>query len=56
VAFIYSLEMVWNAERFTKLYWVSHLSLVGNAFGVPFAIGEAKPACLMSVVQPESNA
>jgi hypothetical protein len=40
VAFIYSLEMVWTADRFKRVYWVCHLSLVGNAFGVPYALGQ----------------
>jgi hypothetical protein len=40
VAFIYSMEMVWTADRFKRVYWVCHLSLVGNAFGVPYALGQ----------------
>ena len=39
VAFIYSLEMVWTPDRFHRFYWVSQLSLVGNAFWVPYALG-----------------
>ena len=38
VAFIYSLEMMWAEERFSRLYWVSQISLVGNAFSIPYAI------------------
>jgi hypothetical protein len=44
------MEMVWTADRFKRVYWVCHLSLVGNAFGVPYALGQHSLYSRISII------